>query len=960
MPDLDAALLDATLGFASRRLDALLQQIAPDPPGLLTALLGHAPSQQQLTALQGVPAVQTHLTDAAGHATTVRSALTTAPENLAAAAAVAAELAAALAETAAAVGAVEGAVNGAPAPAPGMQSLLRQAVARVSEGFGGLVEQLGLPDGGAQASTALAVAGTTITYRLTNASTRTIVDPIPLSLHDSTFTATLNWTNPASLRLTLQTGVRAGVAADGFVQKLVPPSAAVDAPITVVADTVNGLTLGAGSKHRVSLPQAKLDLPGIQLHDVRLELPDASELAGTGGTPGFAILGSLSGHLGPVSAVIDGTGIAVEVDPNAVAGGAASPASPAVRPPDGAGLDINAGVVHGGGYLSVHDGQYGGALDLSLEVVEIKAVGLITPDPFSLVLVLSIEFLPPIQLSFGFTLNGVGGLLALERVVATDPLRAGIRNHTADVLLFPKDPVAAAPKILSALAEDFPREPGGFVVGPIVEIGWGTPVSYVTAKVGVIISLPDPKIILLGAVRVALPLPDAPIVDLRAEVYGEITPEHLLFLVSLQGSQVAGFPVNGDFGLLIGFGDDPEFALSAGGFHPHYKPPGELAGMRRVSIDISPPAILRMRTESYFALTSNSFQLGAFVQLRADVGGAGAEGHLGFDALVRWAPTFSFEVEVRAGISLYVEGITFASVELHLDLSGPAPWSAHGTASVSILFFDFDFDVGPITWGDAESQPVDAVSPAALVADALRKPEAWHGTAPDQGDRVARLRQVEVANAILVHPLGAFELRQHVVPLETHLDRIGQHPVSEPRVDLGGPTIGALPARAVSETTDRFAPGQFLDLSDDEKLSRPGFESLPSGMRLAGAAADTHTAPVQSVYQWDTVFPHEEALLPLRYPVQFLGLVVPRVLAAGPAARGALQNAQPYGVKPEPVGIAESGTVVVRGLRDLQPVAGISSAPMTTTAAARAVADLVASDPSLAGTMQLVGPGIAP
>src|SRR5204863_9050998 len=176
--------------------------------------------------------------------------------------------------------------------------------------------------------------------------------------------------------------------------------------------------------------------------------------------------------------------------------------------------------------------------------------------------------------------------------------------------------------------------------------------------------------------------------------------------------------------------------------------------MRRVSIDISPPALLSLRTQAYFALTSNSFQLGAFVQLRADVGGAGAEGHLGFDALVRWAPRFAFEVEVRAGVSLYVEGMTFGSVELHLNLSGPGLWSAEGTASVSILFFDFDFDVGPVTWGDEDQQPIDAVSPAALVAEALRKPEAWHGTAPDQGDRVARLRQAEVSGAILVHPLG--------------------------------------------------------------------------------------------------------------------------------------------------------------------------------------------------------------
>ena len=131
-------------------------------------------------------------------------------------------------------------------------------------------------------------------------------------------------------------------------------------------------------------------------------------------------------------------------------------------------------------------------------------------------------------------------------------------------------------------------------------------------------------------------------------------------------------------------------------------------------------------------------------------------------------------------------------------------------------------------------------------------------------------------------------------------------------------------------------------------------------MRLAGVGADTHTAPVQSTYQWHTVFPHEPALTPLRYPVLFLELLLPKVLAAGPAARGVLQTAQPYAVKPDPVGIAESGTVVVRGVRDLQPVAGMPVGRMTTTAAARAVKDAVAADPSLAGTVQLVGPGVAP
>ena len=81
-----------------------------------------------------------------------------------------------------------------------------------------------------------------------------------------------------------------------------------------------------------------------------------------------------------------------------------------------------------------------------------------------------------------------------------------------------------------------------------------------------------------------------------------------------------------------------------------------------------------------------------------------------------------------------------------------------------------------------------------------------------------------VPGTVLVHPLGGLEVREKVVPLETTIDKIGGHPVSERRVNLANPLIGTLPPKAVSQTTDRFASGQFLELTDDQKLSRPAFE----------------------------------------------------------------------------------------------------------------------------------------
>ena len=961
MTDLDVALLGAALRFARPGADALVTTVCPDPATLLAGLLGQAPSASQLNDLQSVSGdVQSALTAAGAARDQFDGAIATSPTTIGEVTAAATALAGVLEPIARAAGRVATAVAGAPAADVGMQSLLRASLVAAASNFGGLVTQLGLPPTGATVESAITVAGTLIMCTLGNAQSRGVSDAELFSLHDSRFDGFFDWTKPTSLKVKLATGLRVGVTSDGFVQTLLGNKGTVDTRVTVTVDADNGLILGDNTRHRLAIP-GTLNLAGyVQLGDLALAVPEASELSGGSDRPGFQVVATLTGKLGPVHAVVDGIGIALVVHPDIVENGGPTPAEPTALAPIGAGLSISAGVVHGGGYLMHSGSEYGGALDLALSSVEIKAVGLIGTNPFSLVVVLGVEFTPGIQLSYGFTLNGVGGLLALERSVNSDALVQGIDSHAVDNLLFPADPVSIAPKLLRMLDAVFPVYPGGFVVGPMGELGWGEPISYVTARLGIIIALPDPKIIILGALRVALPTPDAAIVDLRAELFGEITAEHILVIVSLAGSRIAGFTISGDFGILIGYGDHPDFVMSAGGFHPHYRPPDDLKGLQRVAVDLSPPAILTVQAKTYLALTANSFQLGAQVNLRADVGVAGAEGHLSFDAIVRWAPTFSFEIDLSAGFSIYVLGLSFAGVDLRLHLEGPAPWIARGTASISLLFFDIDIDVGPVTWGDGASPPPDSRSPVGLVVAELQKPACWRPVAPGQGDHVATLIADTVAGAVLVHPLGAFEVRQHVLPLETVIRHIGPNPVSEPRVNLGGPTVGTVDVAAVSATTDRFAPAQFLDLTDDEKLSRPAFEDFPSGARFSGISADTSGPPVGSTYQWNTVVPHQPDHTVFKDDLLSSLLTLTKIVAASPAARAGALSAQPYAVPPAPVTYADPGSVVLRSARDLSQVPGVAAAPMTTTAAAEVLSGLIASGTVAAGAVQMVGLGVAP
>ncbi len=955
MANLDVSVLGAALRFVHPGTDALVATICADPAGLLAGVLGQAPSAAQLTSLQTVSAgVQTDL-DAAGVARTQLTAALAAPlASTADVTTAATALAGVLTPLARAAGRVATAVSGAPAADLGMQALLRAALSSAGSAFGGLVTQLGLPPATGTVESSITVAATLVMCTLGNAQTRPVADAELFNLHDSRFDGFFDWTNPASLKVKLATGLLVGVTADSFVRTLLGNKGIVDTKVTVTIDVPKGIRLGDGTSHRLAIP-GKLDLEGVvQLGDLALVVPDPSELSGSSDRPGFQVVATLKGALGPVKAVVDGLGISLIVDPAALDSGAAEPATLVALPPIGAGLSINAGVVHGGGYIMHTGHEYGGALDLAIGPIEIKAIALIDTDPFSLVVVLSVQFRPGIQLSFGFTLNGVGGLLALERTVNSDALAQGLRNHVVDNLLFPADPVSIAPQLLRMLDADFPERAGGFVVGPMIELGWGEPISYVTARLGVLIALPDPKVIILGALRVALPSPDAAIIDLKVEVFGEITPEHILVIASLAGSRIAGFTISGDFGILIGYGDHADLALSAGGFHPHYTPPAELTGLQRVTINLSPPAVLTMRAAAYLALTTNSFQLGAQVQLRADVGVAGAEGHIGFDAIVRWSPAFGFEIDLSAGFSIYALGTSFAGVELRLHLEGPAPWVAHGTASVSVLFFDLDIDVGPITWGEGSPTPPDTKSAVDLVVAELGKPTSWRPVAPGQGDHVATMITDTVTGAVLVHPLGAFEVRQHVVPLETVISRIGPDAVSEPRVNLGAPTVGANAVAAVSSTTDRFAPAQFLDLTDDEKLSRPSFEDFPSGARFSGVATDTAGRAVGSTYQWNTVLPHQETQIVFKEEMLSSLLTLTRVVAASPAARnGALSN-RPYAVPAAPISYAAAGSVVLRSRQDLGVLSGVAAGPMTTTAAAEVLAGLGSG-----ADAQMVGLGVA-
>jgi hypothetical protein len=303
----------------------------------------------------------------------------------------------------------------------------------------------------------------------------------------------------------------------------------------------------------------------------------------------------------------------------------------------------------------------------------------------------------------------------------------------------------------------------------------------------------------------------------------------------------------------------------------------------------------------------------------ADLGVAEISGYFGFDALIIFAPHFMFVIELGIGLTVRVFGATLLGVQIQLHLSGPAPWRAQGSAELEILFVTVSIDVGPFTWGDQDNPLPAPADPRQLAHDAIHhNPGAWQALMPPDADRVVRVLPAPPSEVeVTVHPMGMFDVRQHAIPLETVLTRVGANPVPDGmrRVHFGVPLVNAMPAGALSEVTDLFSAGNFLDLTDDQKLSRPSFEPMPAGARIRSEGeAAPFAASREADLKYETFVCDEEGV-PGRHSAAMADVLVASAamaaLAAGAAGRSELRARTRYDSEPDPIAMAHPGEVRV-------------------------------------------------
>ncbi|MEZ4684671.1 MAG: DUF6603 domain-containing protein [Bacteroidia bacterium] len=526
-------------------------------------------------------------------------------------------------------------------------------------------------------------------------------------------------------------------------------------------------------------------------------------------------------------------------------------------PPKGVGFRVNTSSVTGGGYLYLdpEKGRYLGEAELSvLDEITLKAIGIIDtqlPDGkegYSFLLVISAEF-DPIQLGFGFKLEGVGGIVGIHRSLDLKAIQSRVRDDSFDKVLFPEDPLSNLTSIVSSLDAILPVAQDRYTFGLMAKLSWGSP-KLVDIKMGLIMQAPAFQLALIGVAKSEIKRVKEPeeegeeastntVLRLQIGFAATYEPKKALFAfdASLYDSEILGQKLQGDAAIRLRGGDDPYFMLSVGGFHPSFDPPKGLGlpDLKRIELAFQPESLdIDISAQFYCAITANTVQFGARAEASYSALSFRIEGGVGFNALFQFSPVY-FIVDAFGYVTLYAFGSEWG-LKIEGQIEGPYPFAFALKVTVDLGLFSKTFSIPRFTIGSSARSQLPTADVLREIRLALEDDRNWEAVIPERLNLLVSLRNrqdsleaVEDRDQDLIfHPVGGLKIEQERVPLNLILDKFGHNQPEEHNffdVELKG--------KGVEKTFRHFAPAQFLDLTEEEKLDRPSFEKMEAGIVLS-------------------------------------------------------------------------------------------------------------------------------
>jgi len=538
-------------------------------------------------------------------------------------------------------------------------------------------------------------------------------------------------------------------------------------------------------------------------------------------------------EIGPVSASVQKMGLETFIDFDKKGNLGNADLSFGFKPPSGIGIAINAGGLKGGGGLKIDKPVYAGVFELTYEdMFSINVFGVVVtelPDGqegYSMLFMILTKF-SPIQLGLGFALKGVGGLIGIHRMMHETQLQLSVKNHSIDHILFPKSPVKDFALILNTVQTVFPPKEDHHVLGPMIKVIWGGSIDIIKFNVGLFMEFGGPfKMAILGQAKIELPNEKNRLVNLNIDVLGFIDFGNgtLALDCSIYDSRILILDIFGDMALRAG-GD--YFAFSLGGFHPKFCPPKGFPKLRRMTVMMSKGKAKAILTH-YLAFTSNSFQIGAKLELIVKASGFKVSGGVSFDALFIFSP-FSFDVSFSMWFEICKGSTELLSLKVYIELTGPNPFIAKGKIKFKVLFISFTVKV-KATFGKKKPDPLAIVSPLDDLIKALSDQRCISYQIPDWGtDSIIFTEQAEG----YLDPLGSIVIKQKSVPLNFRMAKYGGGIPPESECILTFTYLSdesPVPSDELPFVKEEFAPDQFKKMSDNERLSAPSFEKFDAGI----------------------------------------------------------------------------------------------------------------------------------
>ncbi len=537
--------------------------------------------------------------------------------------------------------------------------------------------------------------------------------------------------------------------------------------------------------------------------------------------------------------------------------------------PKGIGVSIDAGAVKGTGYLYIDDSEYRGLVQLEISgkftITAIAILNTKMPDGSkgnSFITIISITGLN-IQLGMGFVLDGLGGILGIHRTMDTQFLRDGIREGTLDSLMFPQNVQENLSKIISDMKSVYPMKRDQFIFGPMARLFWGGVKSIVIADLALLIEFSDPtRLIVLGKAVIGIIVGNFDLILIQVGVLAELnfTEKKLMIDASIYNSTLVFFNLEGDMALRLYWGDEKAFLLTVGGFHPDYKPSENMKvnNVRRMKISLlndNP----RLTIEAYFAVTSNTVQFGSKVDFYFGIKGFSVKGGFGFDCLFQFNP-FQFTVGVYAYLGVYKGSSELMGISLNGTLKGTTPWSINGSVKFKVLFIKVKGRVDK-TWGDRKNTELPAVKVHQLVTEAFEDDKNWTSFFPAQRyflvglNDNSKVAEDDLGNpALLMNPTSTLTVKQDVVPLGVKLNHYynqkvdGSDTFSITNIELGSDTYAD---GQLTKTKTEFAPAQYFNYSDKDKLKKSSFETMVNGVSLTGSGNLSAQHVLDMPYNYD-------------------------------------------------------------------------------------------------------------